>query len=187
MSTPRIPPRPVDELDDQTRAWVAQIRASSNVNILRTLLWHPDVAAPFYQFGSKLRQGRLPARHLELVILRIAWNCQSPTEWAGHVGPARASGLADQEIDRIADGPMAPGWDPFESTLLQAADELHDHARLSDATWTALAERYDRAQLVELVLVIGNYHLLSYVMNAFEIEPEPDWPVGFPERSVDGS
>jgi alkylhydroperoxidase family enzyme len=173
---PRIPPMETDEMDDHARELVERGRPGSGVRIFRTLLWHADIVEPYQAFGSKLRRGLLPTRHLEMIILRIAFKCGAPTEWAGHVLPARDCGLSDEEIARIAEGPDAPGWEPSDATVLRAVDELHDKSDITDATWADLAAGYDRRQLIEFVLVVGNYHMLSYAMNAFRIEPEPEWP-----------
>jgi 4-carboxymuconolactone decarboxylase len=59
-----------------------------------------------------------------------------------------------------------------DELLARTVDELHDTGTLSDATWTALAERYRPEQLVELVALCGQYHVVSYLANAFEVEPE---------------
>src|SRR5579863_3229644 len=143
---PRVPPLRDDEFDDDARAIAAQGGPGAQVNLFRTLLWHPEVLKLYQPFGAKLRRGILPARDLELIILRIAWKCHAETEWGGHVGAARESGLSTEEIDRVAHGPVT-GWPPSEAALLTAVDELHDSATISDATWAALSERYDRRQL----------------------------------------
>jgi len=178
-SPPRVPPMRDEELDSSARAVVSEFPPGSVVNITRTLLWHPDVLSAYRTFGTKLRRGILPARDLELVILRIAWRCRAETEWGGHVHAALESGLSERDIARIPEGPDALGWSAFDSVLLAAVDELHDVSSLSDETWARLADVYDRRQMIEFVLVVGNYHMLSYVMNAFRIEREPGWP-GFP-------
>jgi hypothetical protein len=43
------------------------------------------------------------------LILRIGWLNQAPYEWEQHVRIGKASGLTDDEIDRIGKGPKA-GW-----------------------------------------------------------------------------
>ena len=55
-------------------------------------------------------------------------------------------------------------------TLLHAADELHATSTLSDATWAALAERYDTEQLIELPMLVGHYHLVAMALNSFGVE-----------------
>ena len=68
------------------------------------------------------------------------------------------------------EGPDAPGWTEFEATLVRAADELHADQSLSDATYAALARSYDAQQLLDTVFTVGQYHLVSSVLNTFRVE-----------------
>lgn len=181
-STARIAPRGDSELDEQAAAFLAQAGPNADVELVRIMLWHPDLLEVFRPFGSVLLRGILPPRNVEMVILRVSWLCDSETEWAAHsrVCPARErGGLTDDDIERITVGPDAEGWGPFDVTVLRAVDELHEHSRVSDETWAALAEEYDNRQLIEFVLLVGNYTMLSYAMNSFGVEPGEGWP-GFP-------
>jgi alkylhydroperoxidase family enzyme len=78
----------------------------------------------------------------------------------------------------VAAGPDAPGWSDDEVALLRATDELHADSRISDATWTALAARWDAQQLIEVCMVVGQYHLVAMTLNSLGVEPETD---EFPE------
>lgn len=89
-------------------------------------------------------------------------------------------GLSDAEIRRIAAGPDAEGWDPFDAALLSAADELHDDAFISDDTWAALAERYSTQQLMDAVFTVGQYHIVSMALNSFGVQFEPETTDRFP-------
>jgi 4-carboxymuconolactone decarboxylase len=64
---------------------------------------------------------------------------------------------------------------------VHVADELHDTCGVSDALWAALAERFSNDQLLEIVITAGWYRLLSYVINAACIQPEP-WAARFPAQ-----
>ena len=86
------------------------------------------------RFAGKLLAGKLPARDRELLILRSARRCTSSYEWGQHVRLAKQAGISAEEIDRVAAGPDASGWDPFDRTLLTAVDELHDDACLTDTS-----------------------------------------------------
>jgi alkylhydroperoxidase family enzyme len=88
--------------------------------------------------------------------------------------------VTDEEIARVAQGPEAVGWDPFERVLLTAADELHDEGCISDATWAALAERYDDRQLIELPMLVGHYHMVAFTLNSLGVQREDGVP-GLPE------
>ena len=63
--------------------------------------------------------------------------------------------------------------------LLRAADELHDDQVLSDATWRDLAANYDDKQLLDLVFTVGQYTLVSMVLNTAGIQREAQVE-GFP-------
>jgi alkylhydroperoxidase family enzyme len=51
-------------------------------------------------------------------------------------------------------------------------DQLHEHASVTDGLWQSLRERYTEAQLVELVSLVGQYHFVAFIANAFEVELE---------------
>ncbi len=143
------------------------------MNIFTTLVRHPGLFRRWMPFGGKLLAGKLPDRDRELLILRTGWNCQADYEWAQHVVIARRAGIDDGEIARVKEGPDAAGWEPFDATLLRAADELHGRSTLSDATWAALSERYDERQLIEVPMVVGHYHLVAYTLNSLGVQVEP--------------
>ena len=179
---PRLAPLALDEADDQTRELLAGAGAGAPdlpaANIFATLVRHPGLFRKWMPFGGKLLVGKLPARDRELLILRTGWRCQSVYEWGQHVLIGRRAGLTDDEIERIKDGPDAVGWDPFDATLLRAADELHDDACITDATWKMLSERYDERQLIEVPMLVGQYHLVSYALNSLGVprdEGVPGW------------
>src|ERR1700755_3383800 len=122
MTEPRISPLPPDAWDDETRALLGN---SPPLNIFATLAHHPKLMKRWMVFGNHvLAKSTLPARDRELLILRTGWNCRAPYEWGQHVAIARTLGVTDDEISRIAAGPDAAGWDPFDACLLRAADEL---------------------------------------------------------------
>ena len=176
--SPRIAPLPPEEQDDQARELLGGAAAPGlpAANIFATLVRHPGLFRKWMPFGGKLLSGRLPARDRELLILRTGWRCQSEYEWGQHVIIGRAAGLTDEEIERLKVGPDAPGWDAFDATLVRAADELHDDACITDDTWAALAARYDEAQLTEVPMVVGQYHLVSYTLNSLGVQREPGVP-----------
>jgi alkylhydroperoxidase family enzyme len=108
-----------------------------------------------------------------MFILRIGWNCQSEYEWAQHVGTvgrARDHGL-DPKL--IAQGADAAGWDPFERVILRSVDELYRDLSISDATWKALAERYDPSLLMSGVFTASSYRATSMVLNTLGVQLAP--------------
>lgn len=169
---PRLPPLPEGERDAQAAELLAPMAGGPTVNIFTTLVRHPGLFRKWLPFGGKLLAGKLPARDREILILRTGWLCGSAYEWAQHAPLGRGAGLSADEVARVAEGPDAPGWHAFDAALLRAADELHGDACITDATWAALAERYDDPQLIEVPMVVGHYHLVAFTLNSLGVPVE---------------
>ena len=74
-------------------------------------------------------------------------------------------------------GPNDPCWtDGRERLLIAAVDALHDDADIADELWSALASTFSDAQLLDLLLLTGWYHAISYVARAGRIPSEPGAP-----------
>ncbi len=138
--------------------------------IIRTMLRHPRLFSRITDVGIHLlSKGALPARERELAILRIGWLCKAPYEWGEHVLVAKKVGLGSEEIERVAQGSHADGWNEHDQAILRAAEELHADAMISDATWATLAKRYDERQLIELPILIGQYQMVAYYQNSLRL------------------
>jgi 4-carboxymuconolactone decarboxylase len=182
VPTPRIPPLPPDERDERTEELLRALRAGpgpdgADLNIFATLARHPRLLKRWSAFGGTLLYGgELPERDRELLILRTAWNCRADYEWGQHVRIGVAAGLTEEEVDRVPGGPGASGWSHEDAALLTAADELHDDARIGDESWRALAARFSDSQLIELCMVVGQYHLVAFTLNSLGVEREDGVP-----------
>jgi alkylhydroperoxidase family enzyme len=158
--------------DPQAAASSPEILAglSQLPEIVRTMLRHPELFALHTDVGLQLlARGALSLRDREFAVLRIAWLCQAPYEWGEHVLVGKRFGLTSDDIARVIEGPRAQGLDEHESALLQAVDELHADAMISDATWSTLAKRLDERQLIELPIVVGQYQTVAYYQNSLRL------------------
>ena len=178
LDTPRLDPIPRSEWTDEVRGLLdPEGQGGPVINLYATLARHPVFYRPRSVQSAYIRLGStLTDRAREILILRIGWLCGSEYEWAQHVRAARRIGMTDDEIRAIAVGADAPGWDPFEATLIRATDELHRNATVSDATWQALAERYGTSALIDLVITVGGYRMVSIALNSLGTQLEPGRP-----------
>jgi alkylhydroperoxidase family enzyme len=175
---PRLAPLspPFDErTEDSLRRLMGRADVAP-LALFRTIAHHPDLLDRFRQIGSTLLSfGSLPAVDRETVIHRVTARCGADYEWGVHAALfAPALGLGADWLQATREGGA-----PADALLLRAVDELHDDATWSDATHAALAGRYAPDQLVELVCLVGFYHLVSFACRAFDVEPEP-WAVAPP-------
>ena len=149
-------------------------------NIFSTLARHEALFRAWLPFaGFLLGGGVLPARERELLILRTGCNCGSPYEWGQHVRISERLDIDRETIMRVAQGPGAAGWSEADATLLRAADELHGDDMIGDATYAALAARYDAQQLLDVVFTVGQYHLVSMALNTLRVQRD-DGVTGVP-------
>jgi 4-carboxymuconolactone decarboxylase len=174
----RIDPLPQEEWDEAVAPILGATPPGAEqplgrLNIFATLARHPDLFKAWLPFGGYLlTSGTLSGRDRELLILRTALNCGSPYEWGQHVRISLAGGIDRETIDRVAAGPDAPGWSAAEAALLRAADELHGAAKVADDTWAALADSYDESQLIEITMLVGQYHMVAFALNSLEVEQD---------------
>ena len=151
------------------------------LNIFGVLGRHPKLLKRFNLLGGfLLNKGLLPAREREIVILRIGWNARARYEFGQHTLIGRRSGLTDDEIVALTRAADDHDWSDDDRALLALADELADDDCVSDATWARLAERWDDAELVELLVLAGFYRMVSGFLNSAGVQLDDGVP-GFPE------
>ncbi|HVM54526.1 MAG TPA: carboxymuconolactone decarboxylase family protein [Acidimicrobiales bacterium] len=167
---PRI--EPLAEVPDQPMG---------QLNIFKTLGKHPKVFEAFGRLGGLLLSGKgFPPRERELVILRTGWRSGSVYEWGQHVVIGRREGVTDAELRRLRT-PGLDGWPEADRPLVAFADELCQTNTVTDATWAALAARFDEQQLIELTILVGFYRLVAGALNTLAVELDegvPGWDAG---------
>jgi len=172
---PRLVPVALENADPETRELLVRLsraRGGETIvpNVFGTIANHPALLRRWLGFaGYLLTASTLSPRMRELLVLRVGWRCSSPYEWGQHVVEGRAVGLTDADVARVTEGPDAAGWTREEALALRAADELHDRSTITDPTWAALAGHYSTQQILDLVFLVGQYHLVSFALNACQV------------------
>jgi Uncharacterized conserved protein len=132
--------------------------------------------------GGLLDRGSISLRARELIILRTCARCGAAYEWGVHVATfAAKAGLDDRQLRSTVHGGADDAcWNADDRVVLRLADQLHERNDVDDALWRDTAAHHSPAQLVELVMLAGLYHAVSYLVNALRVAPEPFAP-GFPD------
>jgi 4-carboxymuconolactone decarboxylase len=186
LKQPRIPPLEEKDWTDAERQLLAPLQAErgSVSNLYKTLVRYPKMFPSRLAFGRFIqRESSLPPRDREILICRTAWLWNAEYEWSAHTRIAMSQGLTKDDIERIAKGPSAPGWNDFDRSLEEAATELYANTFIGDVTWNALAKRYNVHQMMETVMTVGAYQMLAMAINSFGVPLEPG-AAGFPSRAV---
>lgn len=170
-------PLPAPPYDPKVQAAFDKVDmgALSPQNFLRVLAHQPRIMDNVVTLGGTLiYRTSLEERLREIAIFRVAARTRSNYEWAMHraLFEARCELSAEQVEALRAQPPSAPCWNETERLVIAAVDELHDTSTISDGLWAQLRIRWEPPQLLELLVVIGYYHMLAFFLNATGAVPE---------------
>ena len=173
---PRVAPgsrREIGALNSLIAHVVGAVTGGEPPKVFTTLARHRRLFRPWLRFAAALMpRGDLPRRDSELVILRVACNCDCEYERRQHERLARREGLTAADVERVAAGPSADGWTPRQSALLRAVDALHERRTLSDELWAELGSHLNETQLIELPMLVGHYEMLAMTLNSLRVAPD---------------
>jgi 4-carboxymuconolactone decarboxylase len=137
------------------------------------LLRSPEMGDLAQKFGAQVRfHSALPKKLNELAILITAKFWRSPFVWNIHRKIGIEAGLSAQMIDTLTSG-QRPSMDADEEIVYSFCEELLNTRRVSDATFSRAKERFGERGIVDLIAVIGYYHLVSMALNV-DRYPLPD-------------
>jgi alkylhydroperoxidase family enzyme len=129
-----------------------------------------------YELSKRLS---LSMREREIVIDRTCARCGCEYEWGVHVAFfAGRAGLSDAQVTSLTHGGAGdPCWTGARDRLLiEAADALHDCADIGDDLWRSLAQHFSEQQLLDLLMLAGWYHAISFTANAARVAREDGAP-----------
>jgi 4-carboxymuconolactone decarboxylase len=176
---PRLPPLPAGEWDEVLTRVLENSPGGTDepMHIFTTLgRADPELFRRWLGFGGALLSGSLPGRLRELVILRTAARFGGRYEWAQHLELGALQGITWTEMAALVDfdgGLEAVEWAPVERAALRAVDETAADGAVGDATWDALAAELRESELIELLMLIAHYEMLTSVLRSLRIELEP--------------
>ncbi|NQY90470.1 MAG: carboxymuconolactone decarboxylase family protein [Deltaproteobacteria bacterium] len=162
----------LDTLDEQTTRRLNAL--GRPLNIFRMLAWSPGLLAGFQDMGAVVLGGlELDATLREIAILRVARVAGAGYEWAQHVPMGMACGVTQAQVDALEQGEAdSDAFSELERDVIAAADELLADARLGDATLEKLRAALGDRQVVELLVAVGFYTMVSRFLESTGVELE---------------
>lgn len=166
----------IDYFDPETSAdgVICAMGGKKKLNIFRMIANSENAAPEVLELGKKLSVGSTLDHVIrEIVILRVGHLSQAAYEIKQHTAVAKRVGLSDELIAAIGEYPESEF--PFteeQRGFLDFTDAVVEETSPSDELFDFAAQRLTNSQLVELVLLIGFYMLVSRVMNTFDIDLE---------------
>jgi alkylhydroperoxidase family enzyme len=121
----------------------------------------------------------LSLRDREIVIDRTCARCGCEYEWGVHVAffAERARLDRDQVRSLTHGGPDDPCWAAERDRLLiRAVDALCEHRDIDDTLWAALRAELDECEILDLTMLCGWYHAISFTARAARVPLEAGSP-----------
>jgi 4-carboxymuconolactone decarboxylase len=185
--SPRLPALAVDNLTAEQQALVEAIKSSprgrfSNEGPFAVYLHAPVFGQLAQQLGAHLRYHTgVPPRLSEFAILCTAQFWKAQFEWYAHAPFAEKQGVKATAIRALQAG-RAPTTAPRDEMAIYAfVKELYGKRRVSDGTYKRVQKLLGDAGVVELVGILGNYVMVSMILNVFRMPVPEGTPAPFRE------
>jgi 4-carboxymuconolactone decarboxylase len=172
----RIPYRQPGDAEGRVRE---VLETAPPLNIFRLMAQADSAFVPWLRWGGALLgELKLDPVLRELAILRVArLTPGAEYEWVQHDPIALAIGAGQEQVDALRRDEIDAGcFSAAEQAVLQFTTEVVNESLVRDETFAAVADVLSDREIVELIMVIGQYMMVGRVMAALEIDP--DEPIG---------
>lgn len=175
MSTPRIhpgSPRQIGLINNAICTIGARVTGRGKPNLFTTLGRRRGLFRGWLFFSATMMPfGILDRRETELMILRIAHNRDCEYERRHHQKIGRKVGVTREEMARIGDAD-ASAWSTRHRAMFAAIDQLGAHRAIDDTCWAELARHLCDAEIIELLMLSGQYESLATTIMTIGIQPD---------------
>lgn len=168
---------PYFDLDQATPAIREMVASRPPLNIYRMVAHGGPVAEGFLALGGAiLRRSEMDPCLRELVILRVGALSDAHYEVFQHRRVAAQAGVPAPKIEAVLrhpDGAPEDGvFSPLELDVLRYTDAVVRQVKAPAPLFDAVARALPHRQLVELMMTIGFYMLVSRFLENLEVDVE---------------
>lgn len=151
------------------------------IALFRTFAKNLPMAKAMRRWGSYelSRELSLSMRQREIVINRVTALCRCEYEWGVHVVFfAERVGFTREQVISLTHGTGSDRcWsDESDKALIQFVDALHEGAHVNDSQWESLAMHLNEQQILDVCMLAGWYHAISFTANATRVPFEAGAP-----------
>lgn len=174
----RVPLLDPEDLPDQAEL-LEKIRGRRDgklINVYRTLLHSPPLAESWFEHINRVRWGtELDGRLREIVIIRLAHLVNSAYVLRQHVPRlAAGEGMTPEECNALDNWQSSDLFSEAERAVLGYVDAMTRDITVPDVAFAPVRQHFSNRQIVELTLMVGAYISHSRVLQALEVDLEPE-------------
>lgn len=138
------------------------------------MLYSPEISSGFLALAdAEGKYTSVDERVREIVILTVGAVWKSDYELYFHSAAARKAGIPETAIQTLATGGLPDDLSEQEKVAQRYARQLSAEHRIDPDLYNAAARTFGKQGVVDLIYLIGIYHLTCGLLNSFDV-PAPE-------------
>ena len=113
-------------------------------------------------------------RYFQLAVLIIAREIDQQYEWSSHEPAGRRQGLEQAVIDVVKYNRDASTLSDKDATLITFGRTLFREHQVSNELWEKMVSHFGRQRTVQLMMIMGDYFRVGFMLNAVDQHLPPD-------------
>ncbi|MEP7310732.1 MAG: hypothetical protein ABJA98_34975 [Acidobacteriota bacterium] len=168
----RLPPVSKEDLDEEGQKLLAQRPAAK------------PGPGPTHLTGYSPRERSLGTptgvnspvgpRYFQFAVLIMAREIDQHYEWSSHEPAALRQGLEQSVIDVVKHNRPVAGLTDKDATLITFGRTLYREHKVSSELWQKMVGHFGRQQTVQLMMIMGDYFRVGFMMNAVDQHLPPE-------------
>ena len=162
----RLPPVTAADLDEEgKRLLAARTTYTPGPGPAHVTIYSPrelDLGIPS---GAKSPVG---PRYFQLAVLVTAREIDQQYEWTAHELAGRRQGLEQAVIDVVKYNRDVASLSDKDATLIAFGRALFRQHRVSSELWQSMVSLFGRQRTVQLMMIMGEYFKVGFMMNAVD-------------------
>ena len=168
----RLPPVTPDDLDEEGRRLLAKSPAAKpGPGPAHVTSYSPRDRSLGIPTGVNSPVG---PRYFQLAVLIIAREIDQQYEWTAHEPAGLKQGLEQAVIDVVKYNRDVAGLSDKDATLITFGRTLYREHRVSSELWEKMIGHFGRQHTVQLMMIMGDYFRVGFMMNAVDQRLPPD-------------
>jgi 4-carboxymuconolactone decarboxylase len=142
-------------------------------------LYSPEIGDATQRLGQVIRfESSLLPRHRELAILMVAAYWGAEYEWWAHEKIAIREGVEEPLIESLKAGVRPTFEQTADALVYDFAWGVIDTQKVSDSLYRQTVSVFGEVGVVELVILLGYYTMVSMTLNVFEVSAPAGEEIG---------
>jgi hypothetical protein len=167
----RLPPVTPEDLDEEGRKLLASRPAAKpGPGPTHVTSYSPSGRSLGIPTGENSPVG---PRFFQLAVLIMAREIDQQYEWTAHEPAGLRQGLEQSVIDVVKYNRPVTGLSDKDATFITFGRTLYREHKVSSELWQRMVDLFGRQHTVQLMMIMGDYFRVGFMMNAVDQQLPP--------------